>query len=65
MSKMTRTQYMYHSKEPYNATTKGIKEKHIPVYLVDGKVMIESDEADEYHARRKAVRLAPYRNLFA
>jgi hypothetical protein len=65
MSKMTRTKYMYHSKTPYSSTQKGIKEGHIPIYLIDGELLIESDEADEYHRKRKEARLRPFQDLFA
>jgi hypothetical protein len=68
MSKQTRTQYMYSSRNPYSSTQKGIREGQIPVYLIDGQVMIESDEADGYHAKKKAARLAklvPHQKLFA
>ena len=56
---------MYAKRVPYSATMKGIREGHIPVYLIDGKVMIEADEADEYHEKKKDARLRPLQDLFA
>lgn len=65
MSKMTRTEYHYLRKRPYSAVNKGAKEGGFPVYLVDGRVMIDSDEADEYFEKKDTAKVALLQDLFA
>jgi hypothetical protein len=65
MSKMTRTEYHYLRKRPYSAVNKGAKEGGFPVYLIEGKVMVESDEADEYFEKKEAAKVAQLQDLFA
>jgi hypothetical protein len=65
MSKMTRTEYMYSRRKPYSAITKAIREGKISVYLIYDKVMIETEEADEYFRKKATAKVPVLRDLFA
>jgi hypothetical protein len=58
MSKMSRTDYVRsRRKSSYAGLANGIRGGHIPCYLIEGKVFIDDEEADEYFRNKKKIRL--------
>lgn len=56
---------MYSRRKAYSSISKAIREGHISVSLIFDKIMIDTDEADEYFRKKATARVAPLHNLFA
>lgn len=58
MAKVTRTEYMYSKRVSYGAIARGIRDGKITCHLIDGKILIDDEEADEYFAKKREAKLA-------
>jgi predicted site-specific integrase-resolvase len=67
MSKVTRTDYMYSKRVTYSAIARDIREGKIECHMIDGKILIDEDEADEYCTKKREAKVAALKSadLFA
>jgi hypothetical protein len=65
MTMMTRTEYMYSRRKPYSAITRAIREGKLSVSLIFDKIMIDSEEADEYFRQKTVAKVPHLQDLFA